>query len=217
MNSVQREFVFSQEQVVSNIRRFPQEVSNSPELQSKLGQVHAWYALRLPSGAWAFGSSKFVGYRDNTAKKYLENYQTAADGRQTEAVLNKLSTEVNQDSRLGRELRSALEEFLRRWGRKPRREVRIRIVSDEPHVELLPRRDRDQTLLSRISSDPNVCGGRPCIKGTRMRVIDIVEALANGATQEDLLRDFDYLTAEDIAAALLFSARAADHRVVQTA
>lgn len=50
-----------------------------------------------------------------------------------------------------------------------------------------------------------------------MRVTDIVEALANGATREELLHDFDYLTAEDIAAALLFSARAADHRVVQTA
>jgi uncharacterized protein (DUF433 family) len=49
-------------------------------------------------------------------------------------------------------------------------------------------------LLSRISSDPAICGGRPCIKGPRMRVADIVEALAHGASQQQLLADFDYLT-----------------------
>jgi uncharacterized protein (DUF433 family) len=72
-------------------------------------------------------------------------------------------------------------------------------------------------LLDRISSDPEICGGRPCIKGTRMRVADIVEALAHGATQQQLLADFDYLTAEDIAAALLYAARATEHRIVRTA
>ena len=72
-------------------------------------------------------------------------------------------------------------------------------------------------LLNRISSDPAICGGRPCIKGTRMRVADIVEALAHGASQQELLADFDYLTAEDIAAALLYAARATEHRIVRTA
>jgi len=72
-------------------------------------------------------------------------------------------------------------------------------------------------LLDRISSDPAVCGGRPCIKGTRMRVVDIVEALARGASQQQLLADFDYLCAEDLAAALLYAARATEHRVVRTA
>lgn len=72
-------------------------------------------------------------------------------------------------------------------------------------------------LLSRISSDPAICGGRPCIKGTRMRVADIVEAIAHGASQMELLSDFDYLTADDIAAALLYAARATEHRIVRTA
>ena len=72
-------------------------------------------------------------------------------------------------------------------------------------------------LLSRISSDPAICGGRPCIKGTRMRVADIVEAIALGANQEELLADFDYLTPDDIAAALLYAARATEHRIVRTA
>jgi uncharacterized protein (DUF433 family) len=50
-----------------------------------------------------------------------------------------------------------------------------------------------------------------------MRVADIVEALAHGASQQELLADFDYLTAEDIAAALLYAARATEHRIVRTA
>jgi uncharacterized protein (DUF433 family) len=66
-------------------------------------------------------------------------------------------------------------------------------------------------LLSRISSDSAICGGRPCIKGTRMRVADVVEALAHGTSQQKLLADFDYLAAEDIAAALLYAARATEH------
>ena len=85
----------------------------------------------------------------------------------------------------------------------------MRIVSEgEPEVTLAPGRNGDHALLARISSDPRICGGRPCIKGTRMRVVDIVEALARGATKEQLLKDFDYLSSEDIAAALLYSARA---------
>ena len=72
-------------------------------------------------------------------------------------------------------------------------------------------------LLDRVTSDPSICGGRPCIRGTRMRVADIVEALAHGTSQQQLLADFDYLTAEDIAAALLYAARATEHRVVRIA
>jgi uncharacterized protein (DUF433 family) len=50
-----------------------------------------------------------------------------------------------------------------------------------------------------------------------MRVADIVEAIALGANQEELLADFDYLTRDDIAAALLYAARATEHRIVRTA
>jgi len=218
MDLTMRKLVSSAEQVASNIRRFADEVAESSEMQSRLSQVHDWYALHLPGGSWAFGPSKFVGYRDNTVKKYLENYRTRANGGETEQALDPVSIEVEPDSRLERELTSALEEFLDRWGRKPRRGSQIRLVSeDEPDIAIAPKRKTDEALLDRISSDPDICGGRPCIKGTRMRVIDIVEAIAHGATQEELLRDFDYLTAQDISAALLYAAHASNHRVVQTA
>ncbi len=210
--------VSSREQVASNIRRFADEIAGSAEMQSRLSQVHNWYALRLASGTWAFGPSKFVGYRDNSIKKYLESYRTNANGGETEQALSSFSIEVESGSRLERELTSTLEEFLDRWDRKPRRGSQIRLVSErEPDIAIMRTRKTGDTLLDRISSDPAICGGRPCIKGTRMRVIDIVEAIAHGATQEELLRDFDYLTAEDIAAALLYAAHASNHRVVQTA
>ncbi len=73
------------------------------------------------------------------------------------------------------------------------------------------------TLLARITSDPNICGGRPIIRGTRMRVTDIVELMAHGASHDEILLDFDDLTADDIAGALLYAARAADHRIIRAA
>ncbi|HLQ00859.1 MAG TPA: DUF433 domain-containing protein [Burkholderiales bacterium] len=58
----------------------------------------------------------------------------------------------------------------------------------------------------RISVDPNVRGGKPCIKGTRITVYDILEYLAGGMSETDVLRDFRSLAPEDIRAALEFAA-----------
>lgn len=66
----------------------------------------------------------------------------------------------------------------------------------------------------RISVDPAVCGGRPTVAGTRMRVTDILEMLAAGAAEAEILSDFPYLTREDIRASLAFAAGAADHPIV---
>ena len=65
----------------------------------------------------------------------------------------------------------------------------------------------------RIAVDPAVCGGRPTIAGTRMRVTDILEALASGATEQEIVRDFPYISAEDVRAALRYAASAANHPV----
>jgi uncharacterized protein (DUF433 family) len=66
--------------------------------------------------------------------------------------------------------------------------------------------------LDRITSDPEVCGGRPTIRGLRIRVADILDMLANGASRADILRDYPYLEDEDISAALEYAARNSDHR-----
>ena len=69
-------------------------------------------------------------------------------------------------------------------------------------------------LLDRITFNPRQCGGRPCIRGLRVRVSDVLDMLAGGATRADILRDFPYLEDDDISAALLYAAREAEKRVV---
>jgi uncharacterized protein (DUF433 family) len=64
--------------------------------------------------------------------------------------------------------------------------------------------ERDE-LLKRISVDPNVCGGLPCIRGTRIWVSLIAENLAEGITEAELLESYPQLTPEDIRAALCFA------------
>lgn len=66
----------------------------------------------------------------------------------------------------------------------------------------------------RIAVDPNVCGGRPVIAGTRVRVSDILEMLAGDASAEEISRDFPYIGKEDVRAALAYAAAQADHAVV---
>jgi len=77
--------------------------------------------------------------------------------------------------------------------------------------------ERDMSHLNRITIDPNRCAGRPCIRGLRIRVRDILDMLAAGATREQILEDYSYLEPEDITAALEFAARQSDHPVLQGA
>ena len=71
--------------------------------------------------------------------------------------------------------------------------------------------------LDRITVDPAQCAGRPCIRGLRIRVKDVLELLASGATREEILQDYPYLEAEDIVATLEFAARQADYPVLRIA
>ena len=63
---------------------------------------------------------------------------------------------------------------------------------------------------SRITHNPQQCGGKPCIRGMRIRVSDLLEMLACGVTESAILADFPDLEAEDIRACLRFAARRAD-------
>ncbi|MGK7892441.1 MAG: DUF433 domain-containing protein [Xenococcus sp. (in: cyanobacteria)] len=65
-------------------------------------------------------------------------------------------------------------------------------------------------LLSRITQTPGQCGGRPCIRGMRIRVTDILEMLAENVGTTEILEDFPDLEPEDIQACLLFAARRTD-------
>ena len=69
-------------------------------------------------------------------------------------------------------------------------------------------------LAERITVDTEQCGGRPCIRGMRIRVTDVLDLVANGLTFEEVLAEFPYLETEDIQACLRFASRWLDHPVV---
>ena len=62
--------------------------------------------------------------------------------------------------------------------------------------------------LHRITIKPGLCGGRPFIRGMRLRVQDILDLLASGASRDEILEDYPYLEDADITAALPYAARA---------
>ena len=62
------------------------------------------------------------------------------------------------------------------------------------------------SYLDIITIESGKCGGKPCIRGMRITVYDVLEYLASGMTQEEILEDFPYLTREDILACLSYAA-----------
>ncbi len=72
----------------------------------------------------------------------------------------------------------------------------------------------DAERLSRITLRPEQCGGRPCVRGMRIRVTDVLDLLASGQTREQVLEDMPDLESEDIEACLRFASRRIDHPVV---
>ena len=71
--------------------------------------------------------------------------------------------------------------------------------------------------LSRITINDAQCGGRPCIRGMRIRVTDVLELLGAGASFDEILKDYPYLEHEDILAAIEYAARQTDHPVLLSA
>lgn len=70
-------------------------------------------------------------------------------------------------------------------------------------------------LLKRISIDPNVCFGKPCIKGTRIWVSLILDLLADGMSIEEILKEYPQLTREDIQAAIAYRAEMSREKYVE--
>ena len=69
-------------------------------------------------------------------------------------------------------------------------------------------------LLTRITIDPEQMHGRPCIRGLRVTVADVLGLLSSGQSREKILEDYPYLESDDIDAALAFAARQADHPII---
>ena len=73
------------------------------------------------------------------------------------------------------------------------------------------------TFLDRITFNPAQCGGRPCIRGMRLRVKDVLDLLAAAVPEAEILADYPDLEAEDIRACLQYAAAQADHSVLKVA
>jgi uncharacterized protein (DUF433 family) len=73
------------------------------------------------------------------------------------------------------------------------------------------------SAIDRITVSPDVCGGRPCVRGLRIRVKEVLDLLAAGATRDEILADYPYLQVEDIVAVLEFAAKQNDHPVLRSA
>ena len=69
-------------------------------------------------------------------------------------------------------------------------------------------------LLKRVSSEPDKFGGRPCIRGLRIRVVDVLDLLAAGLSHDEILKELPDLEAEDIRAALAFAGKRVDHPLI---
>lgn len=68
-------------------------------------------------------------------------------------------------------------------------------------------------LLRRVTVDPNVCGGKPCIRGTRIYIAIILDALAEGLTTEEIIDHYPHLAVDDVRAALAYAAELARENV----
>ena len=73
------------------------------------------------------------------------------------------------------------------------------------------------SLMSRITIEPGKCGGRPCIRGMRIRVTDILGLLSSGASHQEILEDYPELEDVDILAALEYGAVQTDHAILLAA
>jgi len=73
------------------------------------------------------------------------------------------------------------------------------------------------SYLDRITFNPKQCGGRPCVRGMRIRVMDVLDLMASGVSEQDILADYPDLEAEDIRACLQYAAAQANHSILQAA
>lgn len=69
-------------------------------------------------------------------------------------------------------------------------------------------------IMGRITVDPEQCGGRPCVRGMRIRVTDVLDLLASGLSPDEILAEMPALEREDVEACVRFASRKLDHPIV---
>ncbi|MFN0022822.1 MAG: DUF433 domain-containing protein [Parvularculaceae bacterium] len=199
-------------QVVENIERFNRDLAQA-SLAEKIAYVRAWYAVKAATGEWLFAPSKFAGYVGSSAESYRDELADR-DGRETERGLSQWFVEADPNDRFGRELLARLRETVAAQGKVLNALARVHVPKDIADAKPAARPGSERW---RITADERVLGGKPCIRGLRIRVADILEMLANGASPEEIVADYPYLEAGDIRAALEYAIGAVDHQLVLVA
>lgn len=207
--------VTSEKAARDNIEHFERELAKNPDLAEIMAYGRGWYAARSIKG-WVLGPSKFVGYQNNSAKKYLLTHRDR-DGRLTERVLSQWSQEAEPGTALHRELHAALRELFARYGKSPNKLLRISVLRSDLNLDHNVPRRGTSSEIARITIDPEVCAGRPCIRGMRIRVSDVLDLLAAGNDRATIIADYPYLESGDVDAALEYASKAVDHRVIEAA
>jgi hypothetical protein len=143
------ELVSSLDEISHVMDRFHQELPDSDGLAGRLGQAHAYYVLPDEQGEPRFCFSKFLGYRNNSARKYLKSYNHL-DGRNTEHALKPWFQEVLPGSSTYETLFARLTDWLAGYGKRPRggdfQHTRIMVLRPE-WIEPVASASTDRKLL----------------------------------------------------------------------
>lgn len=81
-------------------------------------------------------------------------------------------------------------------------------------VSMQSRYPQHMGMQERIVADPEIAHGRPTVRGTRMRVSDVLSLLAAGASEAEIVADYPYLSVEDVRACLQYAATQIDHAIL---
>lgn len=71
-----------------------------------------------------------------------------------------------------------------------------------------------EDITNRITTEPGKCGGKPCIRGMRIRVVDVLDLLSNGLSYQEILEELPDLEVADIRAAVAYARKRMDHTVI---
>lgn len=200
--------------VIANIKNY-NDAAAEGSLRTMIAYVRHWYAAKAADGSWLFGPSKFIGYAGITASTY-EQMHEELDGRVTEGALKEWFIELPAGDAFEAVLRKELRRFIATHGKSLNQLARIHVLKDHA-PSLLSSMKPVQGEKWRITSSADMLAGKPCLRGLRIRVADILEMLALGASREQILEDYPYLEDGDITAALEYAMGAVDHRLVKAA
>ncbi|MER8719635.1 HNH endonuclease [Mesorhizobium sp. M0999] len=135
--SNQLRLVNSLKEVTDNIRQYNDDLAGSAELQNRLSNHTDWYAIPDGASGWLFGPSKFVGYRDMNAKRYLESRESHAElhGWDTEAKAKPLSDSfVLLDKARDADVFTELNRFFATFGKQPNARAKLKKLKGESLV-----------------------------------------------------------------------------------